>query len=98
MSSLRSGAAVAAALAAAGHKVTVVDPAECNLEAIDWRSFDACFVALHGGAGEDGRVQQVLERSNVPYTGSGPQACRLAMSKSASRPIRRKWRAHASAM
>jgi D-alanine-D-alanine ligase len=83
--SLRSGAAVAAALLAAGHYVSLIDPAECPLDAVDWRALDACFVALHGGAGEDGRIQQELERFDVPYTGSGPDACRLAMSKSASK-------------
>ena len=49
---------------------------------IDWEAFDACFVALHGGAGEDGRVQAQLERFQVPYTGSGPEASALAMNKS----------------
>lgn len=83
--SLRSGAAVAKALAGAGHEVERIDPAQRDLIDIAWDHFDACFIALHGGAGEDGRVQQDLERLNVPYTGSGPQACRLAMSKSESK-------------
>jgi D-alanine-D-alanine ligase len=83
--SLQSGAAVAAALVAAGHQATPVDPACRNLADLDWSAFDAAFVALHGGAGEDGRVQQLLEDLGVPYTGSGPAACRLAMSKSASK-------------
>jgi D-alanine-D-alanine ligase len=52
---------------------------------IDWTQIDACFIALHGGAGEDGRVQQELDRLGVAYTGSGPAACRLAMSKSAAK-------------
>jgi D-alanine-D-alanine ligase len=83
--SLRSGCGVAAALAAAGHYAALVDPADCPLDDVCWSAFDACFVALHGGAGEDGRVQRELERLEVPYTGSGPQACRLAMSKSAAK-------------
>ena len=83
--SLRSGAAVADALVAAGHRVTAIDPALAPLTQVDWRDFDVCFLAMHGGAGEDGRVQQELERLGVPYTGSGPAACRLAMSKSASK-------------
>ncbi len=56
-----------------------------RLADIDWSAIDACFIALHGGAGEDGRVQTELERLGVPYTGCGPEACRLAMSKSASK-------------
>jgi D-alanine-D-alanine ligase len=83
--SLRSGNGVAAALVSAGHAVTLIDPAECALEQLDWSPYDACFLALHGGPGEDGTVQRALARLGVPYTGSGPEACRLAMSKSASK-------------
>jgi D-alanine-D-alanine ligase len=83
--SLASGACVAAALGTAGHTVKVFDPADCDLADIPWGEFDACFIALHGGAGEDGRIQRRLELLKVPYTGSGPAACRLAMSKSASK-------------
>jgi D-alanine-D-alanine ligase len=83
--SLRSGGAVAQALAAAGHETTAIDPAGRDLADVDWSRFDVCFLALHGGAGEDGRVQEQLDRLGVPYTGSGPEACRLAMSKSASK-------------
>jgi D-alanine-D-alanine ligase len=83
--SLRSGAAVAQALAEAGHASVAIDPAGRALADIDWSRIDACFIALHGGAGEDGRVQAELERLGIPYTGCGPEACRLAMSKSASK-------------
>jgi D-alanine-D-alanine ligase len=79
--SLRSGAAVTEALKAAGHEVLAVDPAHTPLPQLEWRGVDACFIALHGGAGEDGRIQQQLERLAVPYTGSAPEACRLAMNK-----------------
>jgi D-alanine-D-alanine ligase len=52
---------------------------------IDWRQFDACFLALHGGAGEDGRLQQFLELHGVAFTGPSAEAARTAMSKSASK-------------
>jgi D-alanine-D-alanine ligase len=42
---------------------------------------DVVFIALHGGAGEDGAVQAVLESLGVPYTGSGPLASGIAMDK-----------------
>jgi len=87
--SLASGEQVLAALAAGGHDGQGFDPAETPLDSIPWHQFDVCFIALHGGAGEDGRVQSDLERLNVPYTGSGPTASRLAMSKSASKE---RWR------
>ncbi len=83
--SLRSGDAVAQALQAAGYQIIAVDPAERPLPERDWSHVDACFIALHGGAGEDGRVQQQLEELGIPYTGSNPRASKLAMSKSASK-------------
>ena len=83
--SLASGAQVLAALRRVGHQAQSFDPVAVDLDDIAWSEFDACFIALHGGAGEDGRVQQRLERLGVPYTGSGPAASRLAMSKSASK-------------
>jgi len=41
----------------------------------------AAFVALHGGDGEDGTVQGLLELIDVPYTGSGPAACMRCTDK-----------------
>lgn len=78
--SLESGAAVAEALRSAGHQVEVCDIGPDNLQALA-REVDAVFVALHGTFGEDGRVQQILERRKLCYTGSGPAACALAMNK-----------------
>lgn len=83
--SLRSGSAVVAVLESAGHRVSSIDPARHALADVDWTEFDACFIAMHGGAGEDGQVQRQLGRLGVPYTGSGPRACQLAMCKSASK-------------
>ena len=57
--SLRSGAAVAAALRSLGHKVHEVDPRDES-----WalpRGTDVVFLALHGTYGEDGTVQRRLE-------------------------------------
>lgn len=48
---------------------------------------DVAFLALHGGAGEDGTVQAVLQASGVPYAGSGPAACALAMDKDLSKRL-----------
>jgi D-alanine-D-alanine ligase len=83
--SLASGQEVTRALRSAGHRVEQVDPSERDLASIEWNQFDVCFLALHGGEGEDGRVQQRLETLCVPYVGSRPAASRLAMSKSASK-------------
>jgi D-alanine-D-alanine ligase len=45
------------------------------------------FLALHGGRGEDGRIQAVLECANLRYTGSGPAASSLCMDKRAARGV-----------
>ncbi len=46
---------------------------------------DVVFVALHGGTGEDGTVQGLLELAGKRYTGSGVFSCALAMDKRASK-------------
>lgn len=43
---------------------------------------DVVFIALHGKFGEDGTVQAILEKVNIPYTGSGVVASALGMNKS----------------
>jgi len=50
-------------------------------DAPELQDTEAVFVALHGGAGEDGRVQAVLDLIGVPYTGAGPLGSALAMDK-----------------
>lgn len=39
------------------------------------------FLALHGGAGEDGTVQAMMERRGIAFTGSGSHASALAFDK-----------------
>lgn len=48
---------------------------------------DVVLNGLHGGAGEDGTVQAVLDFVGIPYTGSGAGACALAMDKYRSKHI-----------
>ena len=48
---------------------------------------DVVFVALHGGQGEDGTIQGLLDLVGVPYTGSGVLASALAMDKTVSKRI-----------
>lgn len=50
---------------------------------------DCVFLALHGGQGEDGTVQAVLDMAGVPYTGSGHLASALAMDKHLSKVVMR---------
>ncbi|MEP6692681.1 MAG: D-alanine--D-alanine ligase [Gemmatimonadaceae bacterium] len=48
---------------------------------------DVLFLALHGGQGEDGTVQALLDVTGVPYTGSGHLASALAMDKDLSKKL-----------
>jgi D-alanine-D-alanine ligase len=48
---------------------------------------DVVFLALHGGQGEDGTIQALLDLTRVPYTGSGHLASALAMDKDLSKRL-----------
>ncbi len=50
---------------------------------------DVVFPALHGGTGEDGTVQSLLELIGIPYAGSGPVGCALAMDKDLAKRLLR---------
>ena len=54
---------------------------------LDREDIDVFFLALHGAFGEDGQLQQILEDRRRPYTGSGPEASRLAFDKTASKSL-----------
>jgi D-alanine-D-alanine ligase len=49
------------------------------------RNADVVFIGLHGGKGEDGTLQALLDLAGVPYTGSGHLASALAMDKDLSK-------------
>ena len=48
---------------------------------------DIVFLGLHGGAGEDGTIQALLDLAGIPYTGSGHLASALAMDKDLSKQL-----------
>lgn len=50
-------------------------------------AIDVVFLALHGGDGEDGHIQALLDMAHVPYTGSGATASGLAMNKHLAKKI-----------
>ncbi len=79
--SLKSGAAVLAALQRSGVDAYAFDPAERDIHALRDEKFDRVFIALHGRFGEDGTVQGALELMDIAYTGSGVLASALAMDK-----------------
>jgi D-alanine-D-alanine ligase len=73
--SLRSAAQVQDALQRLGHDTVAIDADGELVAKLRATEPDAVFVAMHGGDGEDGTVQELLEAIGVPYTGSGPAAC-----------------------
>ncbi len=57
------------------------------IHSFDFSEVDVVFLALHGGQGEDGTIQALLELTGKPYTGSGVLASALAMNKAMSKKI-----------
>ena len=55
--------------------------------AFDIRDVDVVFLALHGGAGEDGRIQAMLNLAGLTYTGSNHIASAAAMDKELSKRL-----------
>jgi D-alanine-D-alanine ligase len=89
--SLRTGEAVAEGLRQAGHQVEAVDipRVAAVMDMTEIRQVDVVFPALHGGQGEDGHLQALLDLLEVPYALSGQAASALAMDKSATKRIMR---------
>jgi D-alanine-D-alanine ligase len=81
--SLRSGAAVAEAVAGLGAEAVTVDVrgAGFSLPA----GTGIAFNMVHGTFGEDGTIQDLLDRMGVPYTGEGAVGSRLAFDKIATK-------------
>jgi len=82
--SLRSGTSVVEALVAREHAAERVVVENLNGLPQRLKAYDLVLVLLHGGEGEDGTVQLLLEIMGKPYAGSGPTASRRAMDKAAS--------------
>jgi D-alanine-D-alanine ligase len=79
--SLRSGRRLAAALRGTGLTVREWDADAALIERLRTERPDAVVVALHGGEGENGSVQAVLELLAVPFVGTSAAACRRAWDK-----------------
>lgn len=51
------------------------------------RGADICFLALHGGRGEDGTIQHLLDLAGIRYTGSNAVSSALAMDKDIAKQL-----------
>jgi D-alanine-D-alanine ligase len=85
--SLRSGAAVYNALKGLDYNAVAVDVGPDICSVLKSEGIEIAFLALHGGYGEDGSIQGMLEVLGIPYTDSGVLASALAMDKEASKKI-----------
>lgn len=84
--SLRSGAAVTAGLRQAGCEVTAVDLKECRIVP-EMRDCDVVFPIFHGGFGEGGDIQKLMEDAGIAFVGSDSESCRWMMDKIASKRL-----------
>lgn len=79
--SLKSGAAVLAALQESGVDAHGIDVNRNILSVLQAGQFDRVFNILHGRGGEDGVIQGALELLDLPYTGCGVKASAISMDK-----------------
>ncbi len=79
--SLRSGAGVLGSLIRQGFDAVAVDPGPNLIAQLEDAGAQVAFNVLHGGAGENGAIQGVLECAGYPYTGCGVLASALTMDK-----------------
>ncbi len=79
--SLKTGAAVLAALQRRGVDAFGFDPRDELLPQLLASGTDRVWIALHGPGGEDGTLQGALECLGLPYTGSGVMGSAIGMDK-----------------
>jgi len=79
--SLVSGAGVLDALRSRGIDAQPVDGVSALVAALNAHRFERVFNILHGGAGENGVVQGVLQALGIPCTGTGILGAALTLDK-----------------
>lgn len=85
--SMRSGLAVYQGLQELGYNSVMIDVGKDIAQVLKKEKVKLAFIALHGGTGENGAMQGLLDVVGIPYTGSGVLASALAMDKEASKKI-----------
>lgn len=85
--SLKSGAAILAALQATNVHAEAIDVSTDVFEKLQHEKFDRAFIALHGPLGEDGCIQGGLEVIGMPYTGSDVMSSSICMNKLMTKQI-----------
>ncbi|HEX32356.1 MAG TPA: D-alanine--D-alanine ligase, partial [Candidatus Acetothermia bacterium] len=85
--SLSSGRQVYEAFREGGRPAVLMEIDDINDLASRLDEIEVAFIALHGGDGEDGTVQQLLQDHGIPYAGSGPSASAIGMDKLATKKV-----------
>lgn len=85
--SLKSGNAIYKTLLNLGYDAVFIDVSDNFCEDLKRENIEIAFLALHGGHGENGAIQGLLEVMGIPYTGSGVLSSALAMDKEASKKV-----------
>lgn len=83
--SLRSARAITEALNVAGHRAVNQTIDRITVDQLAAMPGDVIFPALHGGWGEGGPLQDLLEADGRPFVGSAARAARHAMDKIATK-------------
>ena len=93
--SLKSGAAVLAAMQRSGVDVEAIDAGATGsladvVDVLKDGGFDRVFNIMHGRGGEDGVIQGALDLLGLPYTGTGVLGSALGMDKVRTKQV---WKA-----
>lgn len=85
--SIQSGRNIAEALKLAGIEADVYDWDPSRMQDFLGKGYRKVFIALHGGSGENGTVQAMLDLAGVAYTGVRMRAASICMDKLLSKTI-----------
>lgn len=88
--SIKSAHHLASGLRERGHDVTVLELGQHLIENLKNASPDAIWPMVHGGVGEDGALQTLLDMLGTPYVGSGPLGAHTASYKPAAKAVAQK--------
>jgi len=90
--SLKTCTAVESACSDLGYNtVRLILDGDANKLIQKLQGIDFLFIALHGGMGENGVIQGLLDSFNIPYNGSGVLASSLGMEKSLTKQLARSY-------
>ena len=85
--SLQSGGCITDALRSIGIEVDTFDWHPSKVREFLACGYERVFIALHGGSGENGTVQAMLDLAGIPYTGVGMRTASICMDKNISKII-----------